>query len=93
MFAACLACPSYLVALLGIIDSMIAISLLVCAVKQAQFIPLTYSACGEATNWKNGTDGRNYFLTANSTAFDSYGAPERLCHTMVETWAYTVSVV
>ncbi|RYP61572.1 hypothetical protein DL771_010093 [Monosporascus sp. 5C6A] len=93
MFLGCFGCSSYLLALLGLIDSMIAVSLSISAVKQALFIPRTYGACDEATNWRNGTDGRNYFLTANSTAFDTYGGPARLCHAMVETWAFTVSVV
>jgi hypothetical protein len=94
MFLGCWACySSYLVVLLGLVDSMIAASLFVSAVKQAQFMPRTYGACDGATNWRNGTDGRNYFVTANSTTFETYGGPASLCHTMVQIWAYTVSVV
>jgi len=93
MFLGCLACFSWLCVLLGVVDSMIAISLLVSAVEQAQFLPQTYSSCNDATSWKNGTDGRNFFLTANETTFSNYGGPGELCNSMVELWAFTVSMV
>lgn len=94
MFLGCLACFSWLCVLLGVIDSMIALSLLVIAVKQAQFLPRAYNSCDDATSWNNRTDGRNFFLTAaNETTFNSYGGPGELCHSMVKLWAITVSMV
>jgi hypothetical protein len=72
---------------------MVTISLLVSAVKQAQFLPRAYSSCEYATDWRNGTDGRNFFLTANETTFSSYGGPGDLCHSMVLSWVCTVSMV
>lgn len=82
-----------LLGLIGLVDSMIAVSLLVSVLKQAPFIPHAYDSCDGAINWKNGTDGRNYFLVANSTAFASYGGPSKLCHAMVEFWAMAVSIM
>ncbi|KFA55706.1 hypothetical protein S40293_10921 [Stachybotrys chartarum IBT 40293] len=92
MFIGCIACDSYLCVLLGLVDTMIAVSLAVSAAMQAQFMPTTYSACGGATDWRNGTDGRNFFLTANSTTFTGYGGPSALCFTIVENWAITVAI-
>lgn len=79
--------------LLGLIDSLVAASLSLIAVNQAGFIPQTDDACRGATDWKNGTDGRNYFLVANATAFDSYKSPAKLSRTMVQIWTSTVIVV
>ncbi|KAL2022441.1 hypothetical protein VTK56DRAFT_5270 [Thermocarpiscus australiensis] len=93
MFLGCFACSSWLLVLLGLVDSMIATALAISAAKQAEFLPTTYHACVGATDWRNGTEGRNYFLTANSTAFADYGGPGDLCHEMVYTWALTVAVV
>lgn len=93
MFLGCLACVGYLCLLLGIVDLMIAIALAVSVAKQAQFMPTTYGACGGVTDWRNGTDGRNFFLTANSTTFDSYGKPENLCTDLVRAWAITIAMV
>ena len=93
MFMGCAACVSWLLVLLGVMDSMIAITLAVSAGKQARFLPTTYGACGGATDWRNGTDGRNFFLAVNETTFKTYGGPNDLCHNMVKTWAITISVV
>ncbi len=93
MFLGCTVCYSWLCLLLGVVDFMIASSLLVSAVKQAQFLPRAYSRCDYATDWGNGTDGRNFFLAANETTFSTYGGPGNLCHSMVELWAITVSMV
>jgi hypothetical protein len=79
--------------LLGLVDTMIAVALAISAAKQAQFMPTTYNACGGATDWRNGTDGRNFFLTANSTTFDGYGGPSSFCSSIVENWATTVALV
>lgn len=93
MFIGCFACMSYLCVLLGVIDLMIAGALFASAVKQAQFMPRTYAACGNALDWRNASDGRNFFTEADWYAWESYGPPETFCKFMVETWAITVSVV
>jgi len=93
MFVGCAACHSWLLVLLGLIDSTIAITLAVGAAKQVQFLPTKYGSCGDAMNWRNGTDGRNFFLAVNETTFKTYGGPNDLCNNMVKTWAITISVV
>ncbi len=93
MFVGCSVCVSWLLVFLGLMDSMIAITLAVSVAKQAAFLPTTYSACGGAVDWRNGTDGRNFFLAVNGTTFKDFGAPNDLCHSMVETWAVTIAVV
>ncbi len=92
MFLWCIVCYSYLCLLLGLVDAMIAASLAVSVVKQAQFIPATYGDCDGATDWRNGTDGRNFFLTANSTAFTDYGEPSALCSSIVKSLWSTVAI-
>jgi len=88
----CVLCASWDCVVLGLVDLMISLTFLASAVKQAQFLPRAYSSCGDAVNWNNGTDGRNFFLAANATTFTSYGGPSQLCHKMVETWAIAVSM-
>lgn len=92
MFGVWIVCVSWLCLFLGVADCIIASSLLASAVKQAQFLPRTYSSCDSATDWGNGTDGRNFFLAANETTFHTYKGPGNLCHKMVELWAITVSM-
>ncbi|KAK3897750.1 hypothetical protein C8A05DRAFT_38676 [Staphylotrichum tortipilum] len=93
MFVGCAGFFAWGLVLLGLIDSMIAITLAISVAKQAQFLPTKYSSCGDAMDWRNGTDGRNFFLAVNSTTFKDFGGPNDLCHNMVETWAVTISVV
>ena len=96
MFLGCFACESHLAILLGAIDLMVAMSLLASVVKQAKFLPHTYAACGGAADWRNGTDGWNFFVEAewDVGVWETYELPaEGMCRLMVETWAITVSMV
>lgn len=95
MFIGCFIFSHSCVALLGAGDLLVAVSLLVSAVKQAMFLPTTAAACGGALDWRNGTDGRNYFSKAewDQDAWEAYGPAQDICSTMVQTWAATVSMV
>ncbi|KAL2105804.1 hypothetical protein VUR80DRAFT_7725 [Thermomyces stellatus] len=87
------ACDSWLLLVLVIGDLLVALPLLASAVKQAMFAPTTYSACGDAINWRNGTDGRNFFLAAEWVAWETYGPAESFCKNMTENWAITIAMV
>lgn len=93
MFLGCFACDSWLLLVLVIGDLLVALPLLASAVKQAMFAPTTYSACGDAINWRNGTDGRNFFLAAEWVAWETYGPAESFCKNMTENWAITIAMV
>lgn len=58
-----------------------------------EFLPGTYSGCDGAANWRNGTDGRNFFVVANGT--DAFGSdsPDNICHNMVEIWVMAIVVM
>ncbi|KAL1844542.1 hypothetical protein VTK73DRAFT_2331 [Phialemonium thermophilum] len=91
MFLGCFGCDGWLLVLLGLVDSLIAGSLLASVVLQGGFIPRTYGACHGATSWRDGADGRNYFATANATVFQHYGQPPAFCRVLVQTWAVAIS--
>lgn len=93
MFMACFGAFSWLLLLLAIGDLLVAAPLMASAIKQAQFAPRTYAACSGAADWRNGTDGRNFFLEAQWEMWGTYGTAERMCKTFLETWATTVAMV
>lgn len=80
----------------GLIDLILVAALLVGAVLQSRFLPHTYGPCGDASNWNNGTDGRNFFVVAS--AIDWYGDNSRLnpgeiCHSFVLNWILVTVVM
>ena len=91
-FIGCFVCVSYFLGLLGAVDLLVSASLLASVVKQVQFAPRTYAACDGAIDWRNGTDGRNYYLAAEWKLWEDYGPAESICRYMVKEWAIALSV-
>ncbi|KAK4225452.1 hypothetical protein QBC38DRAFT_264759 [Podospora fimiseda] len=74
----------YLYGIIGTIDLIIAFLLLSGVVMEEQFLPSTLSGCGDAVNWNNATDGRNYFVVANTTgSFPKTVSPAKICTSML----------
>ena len=78
-------CHPYFAVLFGLVDLMVVASLLAGTLMQARFLPHSYSSCQGATDWRNGTDGRNFFVEAEGV-LNIYGPPDDLCYKMVKAW-------
>jgi hypothetical protein len=93
MFGASPFCRGSLLGLIGVVDLALAISLTAGVAMQGQFLPGSYAACNGASDWNNGTDGRNFFVVANAT--DSFGirGPASICHNMMENWVLAIVVM
>ncbi|KAF4988523.1 hypothetical protein FDECE_15010 [Fusarium decemcellulare] len=75
---------------LGLIDFVFTIFLIAGVALQAEFIPTSHGACDSASDWRNGTDGRNFFVAADASGRfnDRAGnsSPEAICHSFVQYW-------
>src|SRR5689334_22280660 len=93
MFGISPSCRGYLLGLIGVVDLVLAIILTAGVAMEGQFLPGSYAACDGASNWNNGTDGRNFFVVANATdSFDIYG-PDSICQNMVENWVFAIVIM
>ncbi|KAH7146300.1 hypothetical protein EDB81DRAFT_487107 [Dactylonectria macrodidyma] len=79
--------------MIGVVDVSLAIALIYGAVMQAKFIPRSKSGCQGAVNWRNGTDGRNFFLVANESIKFDYGSPKSTCDAFVKSWQVTLGCI
>ncbi|KAF7555996.1 hypothetical protein G7Z17_g1718 [Cylindrodendrum hubeiense] len=102
MFAGTFFCSGAILFLVGLIDLGLAGLLLFIALQQVQFLPTTYSACGGASDWRNGTDGRNFFVVADASAafvvtepnvYSKFGSPGAICRSMVQSWSLTIALI
>ena len=89
-------CSGSWLVMFGVIDLILAAALGVGVVMQSQFLPHGYGPCSDASNWNNGTDGRNFFVAANAT--DWYGdkwpsSPGEICHSFVLNWILAIVVM
>lgn len=92
MFIGCFGANDALLLVLALGDLLVAAPLLASVIKQAQFQPRTYAACSEAIHWRNGTDGRNFYLAAEWQNWEWYTA-ESFCKSTVRIWATTIAMV
>ncbi|KAK4040818.1 hypothetical protein C8A01DRAFT_15382 [Parachaetomium inaequale] len=93
MFGASPFCRGSLLGLIGVVDLVLTIILTAGVAMQGQFLPGSYEACNGASDWNNGTDGRNFFVVANATdSFGIYG-PDSICHNMMENWVFAIVVI
>ncbi|KAM5386866.1 hypothetical protein ACJZ2D_000159 [Fusarium nematophilum] len=92
MFAASGPADGVALFLIGVVDLVLTVLLLFGAVQQVRFMPRSYGGCDGAIDWKNGTDGRNYFLVVNEST-TGYSSPERVCNAYVHNWAVTVACI
>ena len=82
--------------MIGLVDLLLATLVIVGMTKQATFLPTTYAGCNGATDWRNGTDGRNFFVAANSSGRftdDEVYSPGEICHSIVQSWVISIPVV
>lgn len=76
----------------GLVDLTLAIALISGVVAQHRFLPGTFGGCSDAVDWRNGTDGQNFFVYANTSGtFDD--SPGDICYDLVQVWAVTIAVM
>lgn len=93
MFGASASLSGIFLAFTGVVDTILVALLLTGAVLQSQFLPHTYGPCHNAENWKNGTDGRNFFVVLNETGhFDGFGTYD-ICKKYTTNWVVTFVVM
>ncbi|KAJ6443354.1 L-2,4-diaminobutyrate decarboxylase [Purpureocillium lavendulum] len=81
-------------ATIGLIDLVFTVTLIAGVAKQADFLPRTYDGCRSASDWRNGSDGRNFFHEAiKGDRWNGYRDPGKLCHGMVQNWAFCIAVI
>lgn len=79
--------------LLGIADMGLGVSILLGVLKQGAFLPKNYGGCNDWQNWRNATDGRNFFDVANKTGgWDSSTSGYEICAGLVLNWGFGVAV-
>jgi hypothetical protein len=93
MFGASPFCRGLLLATIGVIDLALSIALIAGVSQQSRFLPRSYAGCKEATDWRNGTDGRNFFVAVNQTHSNTFQSPHDICFAMVQNWAVTIAVM
>lgn len=89
MFIGSMACQGYLLAIVGLLDLVLASLLILGAVYETSFMPKTYSQCGGAADWKNGTDGTNFFVSISTEEF----SPKQKCDEYVRAFILTCVVI
>lgn len=93
MFLGSLACSGIGIALVGLIDFALVIALIAGVVYQRTYLPGTYGACNDAVDWRNGTDGLNFFVTANQSGVYDGISPHDICYTMVQNTVVAIVVM
>lgn len=93
MFLGSIPCAGLLLGTVGIIDLVLSSVLILGVSAQSTFLPRTYASCDDAVNWRNATDGRNFFLAANQTHSFSESSPHDICYDMVQNWAFTIALM
>ncbi|KAL2130158.1 hypothetical protein VTI74DRAFT_6813 [Chaetomium olivicolor] len=93
MFAASPFCGGPLLGLIGMVDLVLAVLLIVGVAMQSRFLPGTYGPCNMAADWKNSTDGRNFFVVAHGTEGFSGTGPGDICHNLVMSWIVAIVVI
>ncbi|KAL2127131.1 hypothetical protein VTI74DRAFT_11272 [Chaetomium olivicolor] len=79
---------------MGLIDLALALSLITGAAMQGRFLPGTYAGCDDAMNWKNGTDGRNFFVAANVTSELGHSAGySGVCRRITHNWILCIVII
>lgn len=94
LWAVGFACEASVLGTIGLVDLALAFSLMVGVTMQGHFLPNTNAGCGDAVNWKNGTDGRNFFVAANATS--KLGNPDGysgVCRRLMLNWIFSIVVM
>lgn len=87
-------CEGSALGTIGLVDLALAFSLLAGVTMQGYFLPNTNSGCGDAVNWKNGTDGRNFFVVANATSkLGDPGGYSGVCRRIMLNWVLSIVVM
>lgn len=85
-------CSGIVLVLVGVIDLALAIALIFGVVHQVSFMPTSYGGCRNASDWRNGTDGRNYFIVANMVD-DEGSSAKKKCDEYVRSYIFTIAVM
>ncbi|KAK4143466.1 uncharacterized protein C8A04DRAFT_12324 [Dichotomopilus funicola] len=87
-------CRGYLLASIGVVDLALVIPLIIGIALASGFLPGDYGPCETASNWNNGTDGRNFFVVAKASGnFSEDDDANAICHKIVEGWIVSIVVV
>lgn len=86
-------CRGNLLGLVGVVDLVLAALLIAGVAMAGMFLPDTYGPCNDASNWNNGTDGRNLFLIANATGNFGNDGPNGACQSVMLIWVMTIVVM
>ncbi|KAK3293015.1 uncharacterized protein B0H64DRAFT_327902 [Chaetomium fimeti] len=92
-FGASPLCSGRVLALVGVVDLVLASILIAGVIMTGMFLPDTYGPCDRASSWNNGTDGRNFFLVAYTTGSFGTSGPNGVCHGIMQNWVMAIVVI
>ncbi|KAF7555457.1 hypothetical protein G7Z17_g2107 [Cylindrodendrum hubeiense] len=90
VFIASVPASGIFLVMIGLVDFGLTTALIYGVVMQAKFIPGSHMGCKNAIDWRNGTDGENFFLVASESNEFSYSGPKKACDAFVHNWAITI---